>query len=68
MLSLRAGILYTGEEVTRGLICTVCEPRPDKRIMTRGAAMNPELAKALGVLYGPDAASGVRMLGKALSG
>ena len=39
---------------------------PARVIITGGAAINPELAMALGVLYSPDAARGVKMLGEAL--
>lgn len=63
-----SGLLTTATRSMKEVIRTVSERHPNKRIITGGAAMNPELAKALGVLYGPDAASGVRMLDKALSG
>jgi methanogenic corrinoid protein MtbC1 len=50
----------------RATIEQLAEKNSDKLVITGGAAMNPELAKALGVMYGPDAASGVRMLDEAL--
>ena len=62
-----SGLLTTATKSMRTTIEQVAEKYSDKVVITGGAAMNPELAKALGVLYGPDAASGVRMLDEALS-
>jgi 5-methyltetrahydrofolate--homocysteine methyltransferase len=61
-----SGLLTTATKSMRTTIQQVTEKYSDKVVITGGAAMNPELAKALGVLYGPDAASGVRMLDEAL--
>ena len=61
-----SGLLTTATRTMKEVIGQVSAQHPDKVIITGGAAMNPELAKALGVLYGPDAATGVRMLGEAL--
>jgi 5-methyltetrahydrofolate--homocysteine methyltransferase len=61
-----SGLLTTATKSMRTTIEQVSEKYSDKVVITGGAAMNPELAKALGVLYGPDAASGVRMLDEAL--
>ena len=61
-----SGLLTTATRTMKEVIEQVSARYPDKTIITGGAAMNPELAAALGVLYGPDAASGVRMLGEAL--
>jgi 5-methyltetrahydrofolate--homocysteine methyltransferase len=63
-----SGLLTTATRSMKEVIGAVGERYPQKHIITGGAAMNPELAKALGVLYGPDAASGVRMLNEALAG
>jgi 5-methyltetrahydrofolate--homocysteine methyltransferase len=62
-----SGLLTTATKSMRTTIEQVAEKYSDKVVITGGAAMNPELAKALGVLYGPDAASGVRMLDDALT-
>jgi 5-methyltetrahydrofolate--homocysteine methyltransferase len=62
-----SGLLTTATKSMRTTIEQVSEKYSDKVVITGGAAMNPELAKALGVLYGPDAASGVRMLDEALA-
>ncbi len=61
-----SGLLTTATRTMKQVIERVSAQYPDKTIITGGAAMNPELAKALGVLYGPDAATGVKMLGEAL--
>jgi 5-methyltetrahydrofolate--homocysteine methyltransferase len=61
-----SGLLTTATKTMRATIEQLSEKYSDKLVITGGAAMNPELAKALGVLYGPDAASGVRMLDEAL--
>ncbi len=61
-----SGLLTTATKSMRATIEQLAEKNSDKLVITGGAAMNPELAKALGVLYGPDAASGVRMLDEAL--
>ena len=63
-----SGLLTTATKSMRATIEQLSEKNSDKLVITGGAAMNPELAKALGVMYGPDAASGVRMLEKALAG
>jgi methanogenic corrinoid protein MtbC1 len=62
-----SGLLTTATRTMKDVIEQVSDQYPDKIIITGGAAMNPELAKALGVLYGPDAATGVRMLGDTLA-
>jgi 5-methyltetrahydrofolate--homocysteine methyltransferase len=61
-----SGLLTTATKSMRATIEQLSEKNSDKLVITGGAAMNPELAKALGVMYGPDAASGVRMLDEAL--
>ena len=61
-----SGLLTTATRTMKAVIERVSAQFPDKVIIAGGAAMNPELAKALGVLYGPDAATGVKMLGEAL--
>jgi len=61
-----SGLLTTATKSMRATIEQLAEKNSDKLVITGGAAMNPELAKALGVMYGPDAASGVRMLDEAL--
>ena len=61
-----SGLLTTATRSMRATIEQLAEKNSDKLVITGGAAMNPELAKALGVMYGPDAASGVRMLDEAL--
>jgi 5-methyltetrahydrofolate--homocysteine methyltransferase len=62
-----SGLLTTATKTMRATIEQLSEKHSDKLVITGGAAMNPELAEALGVLYGPDAASGVRMLDEALN-
>jgi 5-methyltetrahydrofolate--homocysteine methyltransferase len=62
-----SGLLTTATRTMKDVIERVSDQYPGKVIITGGAAMNPELAKALGVLYGPDAATGVRMLGETLA-
>lgn len=62
-----SGLLTTATKSMRSTIEQLSEKHSDKLVITGGAAMNPELAEALGVLYGPDAASGVRMLDEALN-
>ena len=62
-----SGLLTSATRSMRDTIEQVKDKYSDKIVITGGAAMNPELAQALGVLYGPDAASGVRLLDEALS-
>ena len=61
-----SGLLTTATRSMREIIEKVKENHPDKIVITGGAAMNPELASALGVLYGSDASGGVRLLNEAL--
>jgi 5-methyltetrahydrofolate--homocysteine methyltransferase len=63
-----SGLLTTATRSMKEVIGAVSEKYSEKQMIAGGAAMNPELAKALWILYGPDAASGVRMLEKALAG
>jgi 5-methyltetrahydrofolate--homocysteine methyltransferase len=61
-----SGLLTTATRGMKEVIEKVSAQYPDKIIITGGAAMNPELAEALAVLYGPDAAAGVRILREVL--
>lgn len=57
-----SALLTTVTRNIRDIVTAVSAAHPDKVIIAGGAAMNPGLADALGVLYGPDAASGVKLL------
>jgi 5-methyltetrahydrofolate--homocysteine methyltransferase len=57
-----SGLLTTVSRNMKEIIAAVREQYPESIIITGGACMNQELAGALDVLYGPDAASGTQML------
>lgn len=61
-----SGVLAAASRSMKEIADKVSAQYPARVIITGGAAINPELAMALGVLYGPDAARGVKMLGEAL--
>jgi len=57
-----SGLLTTVSRSMKEIIGAVRERDPDSIVITGGACMNQELAEALNVLYGPDAASGTKMI------
>jgi len=57
-----SGLLTLATRSMKETIDKVMAQHPGKIIIAGGAAMDPGLAEKLGVLYGPDATAGVRIL------
>ena len=62
-----SGLLTLSTRSMKETIEKVQDRYDEKIIISGGAAMDPDLADRLGVLYGPDASSGVKILEEALS-
>jgi 5-methyltetrahydrofolate--homocysteine methyltransferase len=59
-----SGLLTLATRSMKETVAKVVEKYPEKIIIAGGAAMDTDLADRIGVHYGPDAASGVRILEK----
>lgn len=62
-----SGLLTTVSRSMKEIIAAVRDQHPDSIVITGGACMSQELAETLGVLYGPDAASGTKMVTELLA-
>ena len=57
-----SGLLTLAAKSMKQTVDKVHAQYPDKTIIVGGAAMDPEIANRMGVLFGPDAAAGVQIL------